>query len=119
MRTSRLLSATLLLGGLLLLSTSCGRNAHSVLVPRIDGAHLDVALERLHQVGLRATFGTATMTCGYTTLPTVTHQKPRAGTPVPPATAVTFKFGHELIPSGGGGGKTHVVVPSLLGLSQQ
>jgi hypothetical protein len=94
-------------------------NDVAIPVPRVNGSHLDDALRRLHLAGLRATFKTATMTCGYTDLPRVRGQMPRAGTRVPSGSAVTFEFAHEFGLMGGGGGKTHVVVPSLVGLSQQ
>lgn len=120
------------IAGVLVL-TGCSSHTHSVAprtngslegdvavgVPRINGTHLDVALERLHQAGLRATFAEAAMTCGYTSLPRVTHQQPRGGASAPLGSAVKFEFAHEFGLMGGGGHKRHVVVPSLVGMDQQ
>jgi hypothetical protein len=97
----------------------CGDHHRTVVVPRINSAHLNTALTRLHRDGLRATFGGAQMPCGDMGLPKVNHQEPRAGTRVPPGAAVSFKLGGELIPSGGGGRKTLVPVPNLVGQDEK
>jgi beta-lactam-binding protein with PASTA domain len=96
----------------------CGNHSRSVVVPKINTARLDLALQRLHDAGLRATFGKAHMPCGDTALPKVNHQRPRPGTRVRAGTAVTFRFGYGLIPSGGGsGGWVHV--PRLVGKDER
>jgi hypothetical protein len=98
----------------------CGGTSPSVHVPHINLEHLDLAVSRLHETGLRATFAATSEPCGYTTLPVVTHQHPAAGSRVPIGSVVSFSFGPQFIPSPlipNGPHPRWVRVPRLVGKS--
>lgn len=71
----------------------CGDHTRLVVVPKINTAHLDLALERLHAAGLHARFGSVHQVCGDLYFPKASHQRPRAGTQVPQGSVVSFRFG--------------------------
>ena len=105
-----------------LASAGCGGTSPSVSVhvPHINLEHLDLAVSRLHETGLRATFAATSEPCGYTTLPVVTHQHPAAGSRVPVGSVVSFSFFPQFIPSPAIPNGPHprwVRVPGLIGKS--
>ena len=75
----------------LLVAAGCGSHTQYVDLPSNHGHALDDALQRLHAVGLRATFPAAKIPCG-DGLPGINVQSPRAPARVKKDTVVTLTF---------------------------
>jgi hypothetical protein len=82
----------------LLLAAGCGSHSQYVDLPSNHGHALDDALQRLHAVGLRATFPAAKIPCG-DGLPEINLQSPRAPARVKKGTVVTLTFLPSFVPS--------------------
>lgn len=76
----------------------CTSDPEYVDLPSNRGHTLDEALQRLHAVGLRATFPADTIPCG-DGLPGINFQSPRAPARVKKGSVVTLTFDPSFIPS--------------------
>jgi hypothetical protein len=82
----------------LLVAAGCGSHSRYVDLPSNHGHALDDALQRLHAVGLRATFPAAKIPCG-DGQPGINVQSPQAPARVKKGTVVTLTFLPSFIPS--------------------
>jgi hypothetical protein len=95
----------------------CGSQSAYVTVPSNHGHPLDEALQRLHEAGLRATFGAASQPCGDLSLPRVSVQSPRAPARVRRDSVVTVRFEKSTMPTPAFPRYTHAVwsLPKFVG----
>jgi len=82
----------------LLALVGCNSDPQYVDLPSNHGHSLDEALQRLHAVGLRATFPADTIPCG-DGLPGINFQSPRAPARVKKGSVVTLTFEPSFVPS--------------------
>jgi beta-lactam-binding protein with PASTA domain len=94
----RAASAVVPVALLLAVLVGCNSRPEHVDLPSNHGHGLDEALQRLHAVGLRASFPATSTSCG-NGLPWVNTQSPRAPARVKRASVVVLNFGPSFIPS--------------------
>ena len=99
---------------MVLLVVGCSSERPFVEVPNNNNKSLNLALQRLHKAGLRASFPATKASCG--SFPSVRYQTPRAPARVRQGSVVAIHFGHSNIPLGAV--KRHpkfTTVPRLVG----